>query len=379
MIKKIYILFIVSILGSSVFGQFVGKDNLSVSLFYMQKSELDSAKKYIDLSINDDDLKSSAKTWYYRGFIYKELYKSKEKDNKTSPFRLTSIEAFKKLLNLSDNAEFLESSNKILKYLASTLYNDAARLLDPENYKTSIANYDEYRNIMLMLEPGTDFKPQDIKFKLALASMLNRPAETEAGLDSSQTNQIKKLYMDILSMDQNNPTANYNLGILYYNEAVDIINNMDYDMDIEKLNEVQDHCIEIFLQALPYMKKADEMGYKAKETKLGLQNIYYGLNDMEKSDMYKNELEYLENEEQYDMLNMKIKELEGKGMKDSEECKQYTAQKQEIWNKFKERNSMLKTKIKELEEKNMKNSEEYKQYSTALQNLLNKFKDLEKE
>jgi len=38
--KKIYILFVVSILTSSVFGQFVGKDNLSISLFYMQKTEV---------------------------------------------------------------------------------------------------------------------------------------------------------------------------------------------------------------------------------------------------------------------------------------------------------------------------------------------------
>ena len=59
--KKISILFIVSILTSSVFGQFVGKDNLSISLFYMQKNELDSAKKYIDLSATDDALKTTAK------------------------------------------------------------------------------------------------------------------------------------------------------------------------------------------------------------------------------------------------------------------------------------------------------------------------------
>jgi hypothetical protein len=277
-----------------VFGQFIGKDNLSISLFYMQKAELDSAKKYIDLSIDDETLKTTAKTWYYRGFIYKELYKKREKENKTSPLRLTSIESFQKMLTLEGKEEFSESAHKILKYEASTLYNDAARLLDPKNYQTAIVNFDKFRETMLIINPKTDLRGRDVKFKLALASMLNRPAETAVGLDSSQTQQVKSLYIEILTLDPNNPAANYNLAILYYNEAADIINNMDYDMDIMKLNEVQDHCIEIFLEGLPYMKKSYELNYKRRETLIGLSNIYYGINDLEKSDAYKKELEDLE-------------------------------------------------------------------------------------
>ena len=328
-------------LTNSVFGQFVGKDNLSVALFYMQKSELDSAKKYIDLSIQEDTITSSPKKLYYRGFIYKELYKSIDKENKVSTYRLTAIESFTKLLTLNvDTNEFSESGAKILNYLATTLYNDAARLLDPDNYQTAIVNYEYYRNTMLVVNPNIDLRTQDAKFKLALASMLNRPAETEKGLDSAQVNQIEKLYLEVIAIDPNNPGANYNLAILYYNEAADIINNMDYDMDIEKLNEVQDHCIEIFLQALPYMKKSYELNYKIKETLIGLSNIYYGLNDMEKSDFYKAELEYLE---------------------------------------AGDRHKELKIKIKELEDKGMNSAEEYKKYNTELQNLLNKYKDLEKE
>lgn len=294
--KRIYILFIVSILTCSVFGQFVGKDNLSISLFYMQKTELDSAKKYIDLAIEDEALKTTAKVWYYRGYIYKDLYKKREKSNKFSPFRLVSIESFKKMLALEGRAEFEESAFKILKYEASTLYNDAARMLSPEKYKLAIVNYGLFRDAMFLIDSNTNLVERDVKFKLALASMLNRPAETAEGLDSAQTDQVKALYIEILALDADNPGANYNLAILYYNEAADIINNMDYDMDIMKLNEVQDYCIEIFLQGLPYMKKSYELNYKRRETLVGLSNIYYGLNDMEKSEHYKKELEQLGSE-----------------------------------------------------------------------------------
>ncbi len=344
-------MFTILILTGSVFGQFVGKDNLSISLFYMQKAELDSAKKYIDLSTTDDNLKSTAKTWYYRGFIYKELYKKREKDNKTSPLRLTSIESFKKMLTLNGKEEFIESTSKILKYEASTLYNDAARLLDPKNYKTAVSNYDLFRSTMLLVNPNFDLKSRDVKFKLALASMLNRPAETSAGLDSTRSYQIKKLYKEILSIDPNNSAANYNLAILYYNEGADIINNMDYDMDIMKLNEVQDHCIEIFLKALPYMKKSYSLERKGKdkrkETLIGLKNIYYGLNDLEKSEYYERELNIIETQESIERLNKQLKAMEEKGLKSSEEY------------------GVSKTKLKTLE--------------LELQTLQNKHKDLEKE
>jgi hypothetical protein len=339
--KKINILFFVFILTSSVFGQFVGKDNLSISLFYMQKAELDSAKKYIDLAAVTTDLKSTPKTWYYRGLIYKELYKKKEKKNKTSPARLTSLESFKTLLTLEGKEEFTESAFKILNYLSSTFHNDAARLLTSKNnLDVAIINYNLSRTARLLIDSNRDLKPEDVKFKLALASVLNRPAETSVGLDSSQIHRVKSLYKEILTLDPNNPSSNYNLAILYYNEGADIINNMDYDMDIMKLNEVQDRCIDIFLEGLPYMKKSYDLNYKRRETLLGLKNIYYGLNDMEKSEMYLLELEYME---------------------------------------AKERLPVLRKKRKVLEDKGLKNSEEYNKVNVELQNLLIKFKDLEKQ
>jgi len=294
--RRIYILLIVSMLTSSVFGQFVGKDNLSVSLFYLQKVELDSAKKYIDLAVEDEALKDQAKTWYYKGYIYKDLYKTREKTNRLSPLRLTSIEAFKTMLTLEGKEEFSESAGKILKYEASTIYNDAARMLDDQKYENAIGNYELYRSTMLLINPEEDLTRRDVKFKLALASSLNRTAESEKGLDSTQTEQIKALYIEVLTLDTNNAGANYNLGILYYNEAADVINNMDYDIDLFKLNEVQDYCTEIFLASLPYMKKSYDLNYRRKETLVGLSNIYYGLNDMEKSEFYKKELDDMEKE-----------------------------------------------------------------------------------
>ena len=283
-------------LTSSIFGQFIGKDHLSISLFYLQKTELDSAKKYIDLAVEDETLNTTAKSWYYKGYIYKDLYKDREKSNKTSPLRLSSIKAFEKMLTLEGKEEFFVSTNRILKYEASTLYNDAARMLDPANYKLAENSYFMFKKTMLLADPTVDLKSRDVKFKLALASMLNRPSETAKELDSAQSALVKELYLEVLVLDENNPAANYNLAILYYNDAADVINNIDYDIDLIELDKIQDYCTETFLKSLPYMLKSYNLQYKRKETLVGLSNIYYGLIDMEKSEFYKKELEDMEKE-----------------------------------------------------------------------------------
>ncbi|MBL4667647.1 MAG: hypothetical protein JKY30_00065, partial [Flavobacteriales bacterium] len=277
----------------------------------------------------------AAKTWYYRGFIYKDFYKKKEKSNKVSPARLVAIDSFREMLKLKGKEGFQESSFNILKYLSSTLYNDAARMLDPDNYTQAMDNYEKFRNTMLIINSGLDLTAQDVKFKLVLASMLNRPAETTEGLDSVQLVQIKKLYIEILDLDSNNPGANYNLAILHYNEAADIINDMDYDMDIMKLNEVQDYCIKVFKEGLPYMMKSYELGYKMRETLIGLSNIYYGLNDIEKSELYKKELEELEAKKRYLFIKKRLKELEDKDERGSDGYKKYNDELKNLTDKFK--------------------------------------------
>lgn len=292
--KRIYILFIIVLLSNAVFAQFIGKDDISISLFYFQKTELDSAKKYIDKAILDDQLNTTTRAWYYRGIIYKDLYKKRDKTNKQSLLRLESIKSFKKVIQLNLEKESIESSKKSMNYLASTLYNDAARMLNIANYEGAQENYLRYRETMLIVDPSMDLSSQDITFKMALASMLNGSKEEVS--DSNQLHKVKSILLDVLSIDPENPEANFNLATLYYNAGANIINSLDYDIDLLTLYKAQDACAKLFLKALPYMKKSYQLNYKRKETLIGLSNIYYGLNDEKKFDAYKKELQDLEND-----------------------------------------------------------------------------------
>ncbi|MGB0887816.1 MAG: hypothetical protein ACPGSL_06820 [Vicingaceae bacterium] len=294
--KRIYILLITIMLTSSMFGQFIGRDHLSVAIFYLQKTELDSAKKYIDLAVLDQTLDTTAKTWFYKGYIYKDLYKLKEKNITTSTLRDTSVQAFKKMLTLNGKEEFIDKTNKVLKYLASTYYNDGVRMLNFTEYKGAITNYASFKELMLLIDPNSNLSQYDVRFKMALATILGQPVGVLAKQDSILKLEVKRLYQEVLAIDSENAAANYNLGIIYYNEGVEAIHKMDYDIDLVSLNKIQDFCSETFLASLPFMMKSYELNYKRKETLVGLSSIYYGLNDKEKSDFYKKELENLEKE-----------------------------------------------------------------------------------
>ena len=63
MMKRIYILSLLFLFASYASGQFVGKDDLSKSLYYMQKQEIDSAKKYIDLAIANPELNTQSSSY----------------------------------------------------------------------------------------------------------------------------------------------------------------------------------------------------------------------------------------------------------------------------------------------------------------------------
>ncbi len=273
------------------------QNKLTNALYNLREGELDKAKELIDSAIEDTLFNDEASTFYYKGTIYKELFKQKEDQNKQSPYRIISVESFKKSLEIENDGKYSESSKQNLKYLAETVYNHAATSLNSSEYKLAISNYQFYKEIISFAFPSTNFEDKDIMFNLALATIFSKLAEKDSASAKLYYPKTIALFNEVLDIDSNNVSANYNMGILFYNQGVEIVNNMDYSLDIEQLNQVQDRIIELFKKSLPYMLKAYELNPKRKETLIGLQGIYFSLNDIEKSEAYKKELEALELEE----------------------------------------------------------------------------------
>ena len=59
------------------YAQFAPKDDVVKAMLFLQQNEFDSAKKYIDSAIENPELQNKQATWYYRGYIYKALFKQR--------------------------------------------------------------------------------------------------------------------------------------------------------------------------------------------------------------------------------------------------------------------------------------------------------------
>ena len=262
-------------------------------------NDLKNAKVLIDEAGKDASFENDYHYWYWKGYIYKELYKEQDKGkNPQSQLRETSIEAFKKVMAMKGKVpeDTMASAIKLINYFGSTYYNDAVVSLDTVNYDIAIENYDKYRECAMVVDPDVDLMTKDIKFKMKLATIYVDLYEVRANSPQGDAffEKAKKEYAEIIRMDSQNLTANYNLGIHFYNKAVNIIKNLDVGTSLEDLAEKEDICVDLFLQALPYVKTAYELDPSRKETLIGLTGIYWSLNDLEKYQYYQEKLKELE-------------------------------------------------------------------------------------
>jgi hypothetical protein len=270
------------------------QDKVSAAYTFLKSDQLDSAKSNIDAAVLHPETANNAQNWYLRGFIYKSIYNKQEKANKLSPSRLEALSSFKKSISIDSSQENVQECIKNIKYLATTLYNDAAASLDSTDYKIAISNFDKFKEYYLLVDPTpATIQQKDIDFTLAIASLYTKIFEGNRK-KTEFLKLAKDAYNKILAAEPNNITANYNMGILYYNQAVNLINQSDYDLDIVALNDIQDNSINLFKESLPFMEKAYELDPKRRETLLGLSGIYFSLNEFEKSNMYKQKLEEIE-------------------------------------------------------------------------------------
>jgi len=114
-------------------------------------------------------------------------------------------------------------------------------------------------------------------------------------------NKNKKDYQDIaklallksIEIDPKNISANINLGILFYNEGVELMQKMEYDVELSQLDVVQENAKKLFKQSLPFMNKVYELEPKDSRAIDGLEGIYHALNDWEMETFFRKKKEAL--------------------------------------------------------------------------------------
>lgn len=92
---------------------------------YCQQAQYDKAIESINKAIVSENEKEALYTWYVKGFVHKEIYKNKEATHPNSLHRELAVQAFLKSKSLTEGQADVYNNNSVLKYLASTYYNDA--------------------------------------------------------------------------------------------------------------------------------------------------------------------------------------------------------------------------------------------------------------
>jgi hypothetical protein len=292
MSKKLYIAIIFCLL--MVSGASAQSKNWEKALKAYQEENFDEAIKFSDASIADDNERKDAYTWHVRGFIYRAAHKKLDDSNPTSKLRETSVEAFLKSIELDANKEFETKNKSAVINLAKTYFNDAVRALSTETFENAIVYYAKYKEVTRLVEPGFNFKQTDIDFNNTLGAVYQNIYENDKAANQGFMQKAIEVYKTTIEIDSLNYNANYNIGVLYYNQGVDLILTIDPEAPLPIVIETQEMCAELFMRSLPYMKRAYNLKPTNRETIIGLAGIYFNLNDNEKSKFFSDLLKEVE-------------------------------------------------------------------------------------
>lgn len=250
---------------------------------------LDDARNSIGEAVADSSFAGDVNTWYLKGFIYKDLYKRNPSADSLYTLRRESAMAFEHLMSMNGSERYHSDARQNLRFLATTYYNDAIRLLDRWSFESSKQGFDEFvRTLKLSKDTTISFRAREIEYYMAVASKNTELHKKDTTHETDHFERAINAFEHVLDMDSTNIKASYNLAVLFYNEAVITINQLDYDaVDIFAFSEIEDRSIDYFKQSLPYMQRTFELDPGNPNAIEGLAGIYFGLRDFAKSNYYK--------------------------------------------------------------------------------------------
>lgn len=195
------------------------KNRVEVMIKYFNNDLLDSASIISDAIADDPSISTNTKYWFYRGLIFKELFKKRDRNNPKSVYREKSESALLKELDIEKDSDVISGVKKNISYLAATYYNDAVKLLESKdpNISLSIFEFDKYNTLTSRINQRTNEKENN-KFLNALGSLYANKFNEEKDINADAYYQLaKKCYESVLAIDSNQTSAKYNLVVLETN------------------------------------------------------------------------------------------------------------------------------------------------------------------
>lgn len=271
-------------------------DALVDALRKYQAGELAEARTLIDQAVRTTDHAENPEAWLLRGFVYKDIYKSATVTQESDLLRDEALASLYTCMGLDTAGTYKENAKQAYDFLTRSYFNDAAKALNELDEERALMVFPKYKEAALRLDPAADLRTREVEFMNALGTVytkrFNQDRTTLTWFDKAV-----EAYKAVIAQDAENHGANYNLATLFYNRGVYNIQLIDADDEIPSILEIQEASREYFQQALPFMLKAHDMNPTRRETLLGLEGIYYSLQDQESSDKFRQLFEELPPEE----------------------------------------------------------------------------------
>lgn len=272
-------------------------DPLVEALRSYQAGDLAKAREHIDKAVRTAEHAEDPEAWLVRGYVYKDLFKGESNGTEAETIRDEAVGSLFTSLTFDKEGTYRENALQAYDFLTRTYFNDAAKALNELNDQRALAFFAKYKESMLRVDPQAQLKAREVEFNNALGTVYTK----RFNQDRSQFDLFDKAitaFRAVLELDPENYGANYNLATLYYNRGVYNIRSINADSDFPSLEKLQEVSREFFQLALPYMLKAHEMNPGRRETLLGLEGIYYSLQDDANSERYRQLFEELPPQEQ---------------------------------------------------------------------------------
>jgi len=151
------------------------------------------------------------------------------------------------------------------------------------NYYLQNGKFEEAENNLLL---AIEKEPQNKQLYFSLGVVYDNLGDKEKAVKS---------YEDAISVDPEYFDAVYNLGAMYFNQAVEMNNNANEIKDNKKYDAARAEAKEIFKKAKPHLEKAHEIDPKDMGAMQSLSSLYALLNETEKYQEMKAKLEAYKN------------------------------------------------------------------------------------
>jgi len=219
-----------------------------------EREQIEMAISLMDSAIkNCPEQADNVVNWFNYALFNKQL----AKQTNNLKLREKTLFSILKARELDINNEYEDNINKVIKNVAFYYRNKAIKVLDDtsSNFSESITNYTKYKEILVEADADYSFTKEDIGFYNVLAKRNLIKYRNDEILYKNHLDSSILCYRRVIGLDSTRVDAYLELAIVYFNEAIELVNKLDVDADLYELIAIDERKAELALLSIPLLKR----------------------------------------------------------------------------------------------------------------------------